>query len=226
MKKLSLEFAKNWYQKNKNLIKISVVSGVLITFLFGAYTKSYADNIQKEIAGQVVRFHVLANSDSEFDQDLKIKVKDGILAKYAVGLNSSGSIEETKAYIKENLDGIEETAKEIIVDSGYSYAVTVSLSNDKFPTKQYGDVLLPAGYYDALRIEIGEAEGKNWWCVMFPPLCFVDVTKNEAPEEMKAELRKNLTEEEYKLITSASDGQVEVKVKFKIVELWQELKER
>lgn len=223
MIKINGETIKNFFKENKNIIKISVLVGFTFTIAFGMYTKEYALNTQKHIATQVIRFHVLANSDDDFDQDLKIHVKDELLNRYSKGLSESNSIDETKAFLQDNLENIEQTAMEIITEEGYSYTVTAKLEPSMFPTKKYGDVTLPAGEYMALKVEIGEAEGANWWCVMFPPLCFLDVTKDEAPPEMKSALKENLSQEEYELITQQNENNIDVKIKFKVVELWQEL---
>ncbi len=216
---------KNWYVKDKNIIKISVITGFAITFGVALYTKSYAERTQADIAKELIRFHVIANSDSADDQNLKIKIKDEVLETLSQGLSASESLEETKEFLTENIPLIEETAKKVIEESGYSYSVKAGLSKDKFPTKTYGDIMLPAGFYDAMRIEIGEAEGANWWCVMFPPLCFIDVAKEEAPEEMKEILKENLSAAEYELISTEGERSTDVKIKFKIIELWQEMKE-
>ena len=109
-------------------------------------------------------------------------------------------------------------ALQTIHDEGYSYNVNISIGNFEFPTKDYGDISLPAGFYDALRVEIGEAQGQNWWCVMFPPLCFVDVTSGVVPEDSKEQLENNLSEEEYALVSEDSDSKIQFK--FKILEFF------
>ena len=119
---------------------------------------------------------------------------------------------------KDNIDNIKSVAQNTILENGFNYDVNVSIGNFEFPTKTYGDVSFPAGFYDALRIEIGNASGKNWWCVMFPPLCFVDVTSGVVPEESKETLKSDISAEEFDLITGANS---EVKFKFKLVEMFQ-----
>lgn len=116
------------------------------------------------------------------------------------------------------MENIKKVAQDTVIQSGYNYNVNISIGNFEFPTKTYGDVSFPAGFYDALRIEIGSANGKNWWCVMFPPLCFVDVTSGIVPEESKETLKQDISSEEYDLITGAN---TEVKFKFKLVEMFQ-----
>ena len=122
----------------------------------------------------------------------------------------------------QNLDKIEDKAKKIIEENGYNYNVSAKITFDDFPTKQYGDVVLPAGEYEALKVEIGEAKGKNWWCVMFPPLCFVNASVKEVPKEDKDMLKSVLTDTEYDIVTKAdNENDIPIKIKFKIVEMWQ-----
>ena len=128
------------------------------------------------------------------------------------------SKEDVIEIAKANLDKIQAIASQTIRENGYTYSVNVEVGNFSFPSKRYGDITLPPGYYDALRIKIGEAEGQNWWCVMFPPLCFVDVTSGVVPDESKEIMKENLSKEEFDLISKNSN---EVKVKFKIVEVLQ-----
>ena len=130
------------------------------------------------------------------------------------------SKDEAIALVTEHQEEFKQIALQTIKDNGYSYDVNISIGNFEFPTKDYGDISLPAGYYDALRVEIGEAKGQNWWCVMFPPLCFVDVTSGVVPEESKEQLEDNLSEEEYALVSEDSD--VKIQFKFKILEFFNE----
>ena len=128
------------------------------------------------------------------------------------------SKEDVIEIAKANLDKIQAIASQTIRENGYTYSVNVEVGNFSFPSKRYGDITLPPGYYDALRIKIGEAEGQNWWCVMFPHLYFVDVTSGVVPDESKEIMKENLSKEEFDLISKNSN---EVKVKFKIVEVLQ-----
>ena len=163
---------KELWQKEKWYWLAAVVLGVLLSLLFAAHwTEGYADMIQKGIGGKVVRFHVLANSDSEADQALKLAVRDRVLQEYGDLLETCTSKEETLAALKNAQQEISETAEAEVLAQGYTYPVRVSLVREEFPFKKYGDLIFPAGVYDALRIEIGEAKGKNWWCVLYPGLC-------------------------------------------------------
>lgn len=132
----------------------------------------------EDIADKIIRFHVIANSNTDDDQALKLKVRDKVIEFVSNRLKDSKSLEESRQFILDNKSNIEEIAKAVINENGYSYSVTSSLSRENFPDKVYGDVVFPQGEYEAYRILIGEAKGENWWCVMFPPLCFVDGTKD------------------------------------------------
>ncbi len=208
-------------KKDKKILFISMFLGVLFTSVV-TYTAVYSENIQKGIAKEVLRFHVLANSDNNYDQHLKLKVRDSILSKYRTQLEKCENVQETKNFFNENINDVILTAKETIKKEGFNYDVKAFVGKSTFPTKTYGDISFPAGEYEALRIEIGEAKGKNWWCVMFPPLCFVDVSHKEISKESKQELKNILTEEEYGIVAN-SDKDTNFKVKFKVIELWEEL---
>lgn len=175
-------------------------------------------DIQKGIAKEIIRFHVIANSDSDADQALKLKVKDKLVQSLSPLLNDASSIDEARNILNQNLDYIQETAETSIESNGYSYPVKVSLGDCYFPLKVYGNCTFPPGTYEALRVQIGEAEGKNWWCVMFPPLCFVDETYSVVDEKTDKKLKNVLTEEEYDTIVNQKKP---VKIKFK---LWESLK--
>lgn len=228
-----MEEMKNWmenigeqFKKDKKIILISVVAGLLFTFVWGIHeTKAYSDTIQSGIAEKVVRFHVLANSDEAFDQNLKLAVRDRILKEMGPGLQKCENVKETKELLKSSFGKIRETSLDEIQKQGYDYDVKVSLQKDAFPLKHYGDLTFPAGIYEALRVEIGKAEGNNWWCVMFPPMCYVDAACGEVTEYSKVQLSGKLTAEEYVVITAMEEKKgVCPKVKFKIVEWWQEKK--
>ena len=122
----------------------------------------------------IIRFHVIANSDSDEDQNLKFKVRNRVLAKVQNALEGSSSASRTRAYIEENLEEIEACALQCVRAEGYDYNVKARIGVTAIPAKQYDDVYFPAGSYEALTITIGEGKGQNWWCVVFPPLCLVD----------------------------------------------------
>lgn len=218
---LNLKTIKEYLKNEKTIILSSIIIGFILTVVITTTAKGYSINIQNSIAKEIIRFHVLANSDSLEDQALKLKVKNGIINMLSNELDNSKSKSETKEMLIKNIPNIKERALEIIKENGYNYPVSVSISNSYFPTKVYGDVSLPAGEYEALKIEIGNAKGQNWWCVMFPPLCFVDVNVEEIPEKDKNLFKDILTEEEYTLISKEENkDKVNVKIKFKIVEFF------
>ena len=194
---------------------------VLISFIIlSAY--SYASAINEDLSNNVFRLHVIANSDSREDQDLKYKVRDKLI-EYMKSLTTNINTKEEVIEIANNhISDFESIAKEVITKNGFDYDVKVEIGNFSFPTKQYGDISFPAGFYDALKVEIGSAQGQNWWCVMFPPLCFVDVTSGIVPEESKENLQDNLGEEEYDIISNTEDSEI-VNFKFKIVEFFENL---
>ena len=212
-------------KKILNFIKNPKVKMVtILSFLLFVYTSicaiSYAQNVSTDIADSVFRLHVIANSDSEEDQNLKYIVRDNLLSYMKEICSDCTNKEEAIRIVQEHSKDFEQIAKNTINEQGYSYDVKINIGNFEFPTKTYGDISLPAGYYDALRVEIGEAKGQNWWCVMFPPLCFVDVTSGVVPDESKEVIEENLDEEEYALISDNSNN--ELQFKFKLIELFQE----
>lgn len=182
---------------------------------------AYTNAVCQDISDSVFRLHVIANSNSLEDQNLKYLVRDNILDYMNTLTNGITSKEEIINVISNNLESFRNIAQNTVYENGYNYEVTAEIGNFDFPTKTYGDVSFPAGYYDALRIKIGNAEGKNWWCVMFPPLCFIDVSSGVVPDDSKEILESELTDEEYKLVTSSEK---ETKFKFKIVEVLQNFK--
>jgi len=203
----------------KNLKRILLLIFLLLIYIIiSAF--SYANALCLEIADSVFRLHVIANSDSEEDQNLKYKVRDEIL-KYINSISSeTNSKNEIINLANNNIDYIQELAQKTVYEQGFNYDVNAKIGNFAFPTKTYGDITFPPGYYDALRIEIGEASGQNWWCVMFPPLCFVDISSGIVPKESKKIMKENLSEEEYSLISENTDG---IQIKFKLVEVLQNL---
>lgn len=199
---------------------------LILIFLLFIYTiicaVSYVNAVSSNIESSVFRLHVIANSDSKEDQDLKYIVRDNILTYINEISKNASAKEEVIEIARNNIDTIKQIAQETVYENGYNYSVNIKIGNFAFPTKQYGDISLPAGFYDALRVEIGSASGQNWWCVMFPPLCFVDVSSGVVPEESKEVLQENLSYEEYNLL-SENQNNSDMNFKFKIVELFQNI---
>lgn len=192
---------------------------MIIGLIISMAVSSYFNRVESALSDNVLRLHVIANSDSEFDQQLKLKVRDKILQRSDSIFSKKSDISEAKKNIKDNIEEIEKIACAEVAANGCDYPVKVTFGKSDFPTKAYGNVTLPAGTYEALKVEIGEAKGKNWWCVMFPPLCFVDASSPEMSAEAMAMLKDNLSEDEYALITNSENKNVEIK--FKAYEIWQ-----
>ena len=197
-----------------HIFELALLIGLTVFLCSGAL----ALRTQDELADKVVRLHVLANSDSEEDQALKLKVRDVVLERATAILEESPDRREAESRLRGELLELERIAAAEIVAEGYDYPVTVELENTEFPTKAYDGFTLPAGEYLALRVIIGEGKGRNWWCVVFPPLC----TAASADVPASA-LAAGFSEEEVRLITEEDRGYV---LKFKAVEWWETLREK
>ena len=203
----------------KNFKKFVLI--ILLLFIYISICAfSYVNAVSSNIQDSVFRLHVIANSNKEEDQNLKYLVRDKILEYINSISQNYNTKEDIIKLANNNIEEIKKIAENVVLENGYNYPIKVSIGNFAFPTKTYGDITFPAGFYDALKVEIGEAEGRNWWCVMFPPLCFVDVTSGVVPEDSKETLKENLSSEEYDLISENSDN---INFKFKIVEMFQTL---
>ena len=207
------------FMKNTKL-KSSILLILLLSLYIFICAQSYVIAVSSNLSSAVFRLHVIANSDSDKDQNLKLKVRDSLL-NYMNNLCSNCSTkEEAISLAQEHQDDFQKIAEQTILENGYNYSVKININNFYFPTKNYGDISLPAGYYDALRVEIGEAKGQNWWCVMFPSLCFIDVSSGVVDENAKDNLEQNLDEESYHIISD--NDSTKIKFKFKIIEFFAE----
>lgn len=189
----------------------AVMIGLAGAFIAAAMAETKGNTIQQGIAQQIIRFHVLANSNSDEDQELKMNVKETVVGYMKTLLQDADSVEASREIIEANMDNIQKTAEEAIKEQGYDYSAAVTLAQAYFPVKTYGDCTFPAGDYEALQVKIGESQGRNWWCVVYPALCFTDSIQGVVPEEEKQELKDLLTEEEYQGILNGG----RVKVGFK-----------
>lgn len=169
----------------------------------------------------IMRFHVRANSDTEEDQELKMAVKEDVVALLKPLLEDCKDVKESKNVIVENLQNIYTTAVNTITEQGYDYGVKVYVTEEEFPAKTYGELTFPEGKYQALRVDIGEAKGQNWWCVMFPPLCFIEDSVAVVDEKGEEILKENLTQEEYEALFA--NGNVEGKSAV-VQWLWEKLR--
>lgn len=207
---------KNLFKSKK--LKMIIILSILLFIYISVCAFSYAQSVSIDIANSVFRLHVIANSDTKEDQNLKYKVRDNLLKFMNNICKNCNTKEEVINIAKKHENDFKNIAIQTIKQNGYDYNVKINIGNFEFPTKQYGDISLPAGFYDALRVEIGEAKGQNWWCVMFPPLCFVDVTSGIVPEESKNQLESSLSEEEFALVSDKSTPTI--KFKFKLLEFF------
>ena len=198
----------------------------ILIFLFCIYiifcVRSYSVAVSSELSNAIFRLHVLANSNSNEDQKLKLKVRDALLLYMNNLCYSCNTKKEAMEIANKHKDEFQKIAENVIIENGYTYPVKININNFYFPTKSYGDISLPSGYYDALRVEIGNSEGKNWWCVMFPSLCFIDITSGIVDSDGKEKLEENLDSESYKLI-SQTQTSPEFKFKFKLLEIFSQV---
>lgn len=192
-------------------IKISVTVGIVVAILFSIC--SFAKT-SEEIRSDVLRLHVIANSDTSVDQNLKLRLRDYILQEGKDIFNGSVNVENAVKKIEPVLPELEKSAKAFVNQAGFDYDVKISLLNEYFTTRTYETVTLPAGKYLALRVVIGSGEGHNWWCVMFPPMCV-------PAAEKKDEIENVFSEKEIKLVESKP----KYEPRFKVVEIYEQLKE-
>lgn len=189
------------------------------TAAFAEKTQELQERLDKEvqegIAGKIFRLHVVANSDKEEDQELKLDVKKTVVDYLSRRLGSGADLEETREYVLENLPEIEWAALKTIEEQGKDYPVSAVVEKTYFPDRTYGDCTFPAGEYEALNIRIGKGEGKNWWCVLYPSLCFIDDTWGIVSREKKEELREALTEEEFRAVLEDPEEKKKVRIGFK-----------
>lgn len=187
--------------------------------------------VHDDLSDHILRFHVLANSDSDEDQTLKLSVKTAVLNYLETALPENADLESTKAFLAAHEAEIRKIAEDQIASAGFDYSVSLSLEPWYFPTKSYGDLTFPCGTYEAFRIVIGDGGGKNWWCVLYPSLCFVDVTSGVVPEDSREELRTILDEDTYEALLPAetasesqtetaggADGDARPRIRFRLVE--------
>jgi stage II sporulation protein R len=174
---------------------------------------------ESEIYDTVVRLHVIANSDSEEDQALKLKVRDRIVELVTPAVKSCKTQAEAIAAIGGIMDELDAASREVIASEGYDYHVSVAIGEEEYPTKSYESCAFPSGQYVSLRIRIGDAAGQNWWCCLFPPLCLSAASEESEESNEDAFIAVGLTGDQYKLITESDTPKY--RVRFKILELWE-----
>ena len=194
----------------KNLFKIFVPIFLVLTLII-AYVQPFIKT-SESISDSVFRLHILANSDNSDDQALKLKVRDAVLAEGCSIFENCETLEEVLLTCNEHIDYFKSIAEKCIEDNGYDYDVNAYVDKEYFNTRQYDNITLPSGIYNALKIEIGEGKGHNWWCVMFPAICLPTVSEDE--------INEILSDEEIALI----NGNSKYDVRFKIVEIYEKMK--
>jgi stage II sporulation protein R len=191
-------------------------AALMMAFALALTAGVWASASQSALADRVVRLHVVANSDSDRDQAVKLLVRDAVLAQATPLLDGVDSRQGAEAALAAHLDQLAQAGAEALARAGVDDPVTVTLEDQWFPTKVYDGFSLPAGQYRALRVVIGDGAGQNWWCVVFPPLCLASVTEEVAQTAMAG----GLTDDQISLITGQDGGYV---LKFKLVEWWEKL---
>ncbi len=202
------------------MYKRILTGGIVLLFILGVFSVLPIHGEQK-IYESVVRLHVLANSDSEQDQALKLLVRDEVLRQSEPLLRDCGSREQAIEILNANQDTLQQTAQRVVREQGYDYPVTVLLGEEEYPTKNYENCCFPSGTYVSLRICIGEAKGQNWWCVLFPPLCLSAASADDEQSNEDAFISVGLTGEQYRVITETDN--VKYRIRFKLLEAVQDL---
>ena len=197
---------------------------ISIGFICFCIISSYFESTEAALAKEIIRFHVVANSDEDFDQRLKLKVRDRVIKEMDAMFDENGDIVSARSTVLENIDKIKMAAEDEIFKNGYNYTAKVSLGESDFPTKDYGDIVLPAGSYEALKIEIGKAQGQNWWCVLFPPLCFVDESCVSCTSQSAEAVIESVGKKNSNLVKKEKSPSVQLK--FKAYEMWQTGKQK
>ena len=192
---------------------------LLLAFLFTMAGQRQSDEaMAARIAPEILRFHVLANSDSDEDQQLKLRVRTLLLDSIYEKLGENASLDDTKEYVLANKDSLEQEAEDYMKAEGYDYPAHMEVTECYFPTKTYGDMVFHCGTYDAVRVEIGKGKGHNWWCVLYPPLCFVDSTYAVVPDSSREILRESLDAADYQALLK-KQPEVHIRIRSKFLEL-------
>lgn len=200
------------YQNKLHPVEIALLLALALTALWGAWSLQRQDQLEQKM----IRLHVIANSDEEADQALKLQVRDRVLTLAEGILRRSDTREEAMAELQAALPTVEKAAAEEIAKQGYDYSVKVRLEPAEFPHKTYDGFALPAGEYMALRVVIGEGRGQNWWCVVFPPLC-----TTAASDRNETAIAAGWEQDDLGLVTEEDTGYV---LKFRSVELWETIR--
>ncbi|MDQ2087516.1 stage II sporulation protein R [Herbivorax sp. ANBcel31] len=219
------------YKNKKGLagrIKTASIILLLSSLTVLIILSSCSENVRSGLTDNLIRLHVVANSDSPEDQELKNHVRDEIMKYMKDQLKGVKDVDKSNKIINNNLNHIKDIAEDEIKGRGKNYSVDVMLGDYPFPTKVYSDIAFPAGVYKALRVSIGESVGENWWCVLFPPLCFVDATHGTVSEAFKEDFEEIIEKEQYGIFASETSDvkEISVEFKFKAVEVFRNSKEK
>lgn len=205
--------------------KISLCISALCFFtaflILMASRQAGEEALADRIAPKILRFHVLAESDSSRDQELKLGVKGLVLDYVHSQVPPDACKEELEKWLSDNTSGIESMAQDWLADQGVSYPVKLELAKDYFPAKAYGDMVFPSGTYDAVRITIGSGKGHNWWCVLYPSLCYTDALHAVVPDSSRRTLSSLLAEDDYDALLPLKDRnrpKPKVRVRLRLLE--------
>ena len=198
-----------------------LISAFTLALILTVAVTAYSDSVQEDLQTSLIRLHIIANSDSEADQAVKLKVRDAILREVGEKFKND-DIEVSRNAIATNLGEIEKIAGRVLYENGFTYKAKAYYGKFPFPQKSYASLTLPAGEYFGVRVVLGSGEGHNWWCVLYPPLCFTENNDGDLSAEGEVALRENLSDETYDIITGSDK---EIVVKFKLVELVQDARQ-
>lgn len=204
-----------------SFFKFVLVSALFICFLI-VLIKNYSDHVFGNISNNFFRLHIVANSDSAEDQVIKYEIRDSILNYISPELKNSKSKDEALKIIQSNIPVFYDLSNNILLKHDVNYSVNISVGNYNFPTKDYSTFILPEGNYDALKIELGNASGQNWWCVMFPSICIIDNSTFSTHDSTSSILEDTLDSEGLSIISKDTDSP-DIKIKFKLIELFENL---
>lgn len=193
------------------IIGVTLTSQVYISKANVSNTYSNTQKLQSTLAQKIIRFHVIADNDTDESQQLKMKVKNETLKYMKTLLTGTEDLSTTRDILENNLENIKNFALDVVEKEGYEYNVSAEFENCYFPIKEYGSLIFPAGYYDALKIKLGKAEGRNWWCVMYPNLCFVEGSYAVVNDEVKETLEGMLTPDEYHMLLQGNNTKISFK---------------
>ena len=194
------------------------IISVLFGLVFSMILMAYADETQKSVASNVMRLHIIANSDNAYDQMVKLLVRDAIIDEFSSLVSDAKNPTHARQIIEANLLKAEAIAQRVLDENNFSYYARAVCTKSHFPIKKYGTITLPPGEYDALKIILGNGAGQNWWCVMYPPLCFEDAIDMGFDSNSKKILKESLGETDFALISDT--GSIPVCFKFKLLEIF------